>query len=182
MEKFLTAPLVGRRQGDHPERRRRRRHARLARGARREDRQRTLALLRRPQGRRRWQRNVEGRSQLVEDRRGRHLADRFLRSRDEALYRRYWQPVSDLRPAVPPGRQPLHELGDRASNVDTGKLAWHFQYTPNDSWDFDEVGVHMLYDVLIGGQMRKVVGHYGETASITRSIARPESSSAPRNT
>jgi len=48
-----------------------------------------------------------------------------------------------------------------AMNVDTGKLAWHFQYTPNDSWDFDEVGVHMLYDVLIGGQMRKVVGHYG---------------------
>ena len=34
-----------------------------------------------------------------------------------------------------------------AINVDTGKLAWHFQYTPNDSWDFDEVGVHMLYDV-----------------------------------
>ena len=31
-------------------------------------------------------------------------------------------------------------------NVDTGKLAWHFQYTPNDSWDYDEVGVHMLYD------------------------------------
>jgi alcohol dehydrogenase (cytochrome c) len=48
-----------------------------------------------------------------------------------------------------------------AINIDTGKLAWHFQYTPNDSWDFDEVGVHMLYDVLIGGQMRKVVGHYG---------------------
>src|SRR4030081_1057401 len=25
-----------------------------------------------------------------------------------------------------------------AVNIDTGKLAWHFQYTPNDSWDFDE--------------------------------------------
>ena len=48
-----------------------------------------------------------------------------------------------------------------ALNVDTGKLAWHFQYTPNDSWDFDEVGVHMLYDVVINGEKRKVVGHYG---------------------
>jgi alcohol dehydrogenase (cytochrome c) len=47
-----------------------------------------------------------------------------------------------------------------ALNVDTGKLAWHFQYTPNDSWDFDEVGVHMLYDVKIDGATRKVVGHY----------------------
>ena len=43
----------------------------------------------------------------------------------------------------------------------TGKLAWHFQYTPNDSWDFDEVGIHMLYDIKIDGVMRKVVGHYG---------------------
>ena len=48
-----------------------------------------------------------------------------------------------------------------AINVDTGKLAWHFQYTPNDSWDFDEVGVHMLYDLKIDGALRKVVGHYG---------------------
>ena len=25
-----------------------------------------------------------------------------------------------------------------ALNIDTGKLAWYFQYTPNDSWDYDE--------------------------------------------
>jgi alcohol dehydrogenase (cytochrome c) len=47
-----------------------------------------------------------------------------------------------------------------AVDVETGKLAWHFQYTPNDSWDFDEVGVHMLYDATINGRMRKVVGHF----------------------
>ena len=46
-------------------------------------------------------------------------------------------------------------------NIDTGKLAWYFQYTPNDSWDFDEVGVHMLYDTMIDGQLRKVVSHFG---------------------
>jgi alcohol dehydrogenase (cytochrome c) len=48
-----------------------------------------------------------------------------------------------------------------ALDVATGKVAWHFQYTPNDSWDYDEVGVHMLYDTTINGQPRKVVGHYG---------------------
>jgi alcohol dehydrogenase (cytochrome c) len=48
-----------------------------------------------------------------------------------------------------------------ALNVDTGKLAWYFQYTPNDSWDFDEVGVHMLYDATIDGVPRKVVSHFG---------------------
>jgi alcohol dehydrogenase (cytochrome c) len=48
-----------------------------------------------------------------------------------------------------------------AINVATGKVAWHFQYTPNDSWDYDEVGVHMLYDTTINGQRRRVVGHYG---------------------
>jgi alcohol dehydrogenase (cytochrome c) len=47
-----------------------------------------------------------------------------------------------------------------AINIDTGKLAWHFQYTPNDSWDYDEVGVHMLYDLTIDGMRRRVVGHY----------------------
>jgi alcohol dehydrogenase (cytochrome c) len=47
-----------------------------------------------------------------------------------------------------------------ALDVATGKIAWHFQYTPNDSWDYDEVGVHMLYDLAIGGTMRKVVGHF----------------------
>jgi alcohol dehydrogenase (cytochrome c) len=48
-----------------------------------------------------------------------------------------------------------------ALDVATGERAWHFQYTPNDSWDYDEVGVHMLYDIAIDGRMRKVVSHYG---------------------
>ena len=60
------------------------------------------------------QRDVEGRSQRLEDRRRRHLADRLLRSGHEALHRRHRQPVSDLRPAVPSGRQPVHQLGHRA--------------------------------------------------------------------
>ncbi len=48
-----------------------------------------------------------------------------------------------------------------ALDVDTGEPAWHFQYTPNDSWDYDEVGVHMLYDIEIDGRLRKSVAHFG---------------------
>ena len=48
-----------------------------------------------------------------------------------------------------------------ALDVATGERAWHFQYTPNDSWDYDEVGVHMLYDTTIDGEVRKVVSHFG---------------------
>ena len=48
-----------------------------------------------------------------------------------------------------------------ALDVDTGEVAWYFQYTPNDSWDYDEVGVHMLYDIEIDGRLRKVSAHFG---------------------
>ena len=48
-----------------------------------------------------------------------------------------------------------------ALDVATGERRWHFQYTPNDSWDYDEVGVHMLYDTVINGEERQVVAHFG---------------------
>src|SRR5258706_284766 len=48
-----------------------------------------------------------------------------------------------------------------ALNVDTGKPAWHFQYTPNDSWDYHAIGVHNLYDATVNGEQRKIVGHFG---------------------
>jgi alcohol dehydrogenase (cytochrome c) len=67
-----------------------------------------------------------------------------------------------------PGYDPQSRPGDNlytnsvvALNIDTGKLAWYFQYTPNDSWDYDEVGVHMLYDATIDNRPRKVVSHFG---------------------
>jgi len=68
-------------------------------------------------------------------------------------------PVPIYDPQFRPGDN-LYTNSVVAVNVDTGKLAWHFQYTPNDSWDFDEVGVHMLYDETIGGRSRQVVGHF----------------------
>jgi len=47
-----------------------------------------------------------------------------------------------------------------ALDVATGRMKYHFQYTPNDSWDFDEAGVFMLYDQKIQGIDRKVIGHF----------------------
>ena len=69
-------------------------------------------------------------------------------------------PVPQYDPQARPGDN-LYTDSAVALNIDTGKLAWHFQYTPNDSWDYDEIGVHMLYDTIINGQMRKVVSHFG---------------------
>ena len=68
-------------------------------------------------------------------------------------------PVPIYDPQARPGDN-LYTNSVVAVNVDTGKLAWYFQYTPNDSWDFDEVGVHMLYDTTINGRSRKIVGHF----------------------
>jgi alcohol dehydrogenase (cytochrome c) len=48
-----------------------------------------------------------------------------------------------------------------ALDVNTGKLIWYFQYLPNESWDYDEIGIHMLYDANVNGEFRKVVGHFG---------------------
>ncbi|MCW5697147.1 MAG: PQQ-binding-like beta-propeller repeat protein [Bauldia sp.] len=42
-------------------------------------------------------------------------------------------------------------------NAESGALEWYFQYTPNEQWDYDEIGSHQLYDA--GGQAR--VQHFG---------------------
>ena len=92
--------------------------------------------------------------------RRRHLADRVLRPREEPLYRRHRQPLPRLRRRVPPRRQPLHEQRRRPRRRHPASSPGNFQYTPNDSWDYDEVGVHMLYDLEIDGRLRQVVSHY----------------------
>ena len=38
-------------------------------------------------------------------------------------------------------------------------MNWYFQYTPNDGWDFDEVGTHILVDGEVAGQQRKLITH-----------------------
>jgi alcohol dehydrogenase (cytochrome c) len=57
-----------------------------------------------------------------------------------------------------------HRQGDNlyaasviALNPDTGKLAWHFQYTPHDTHDWDANQVPVLADLRLNGQTRKVL-------------------------
>jgi alcohol dehydrogenase (cytochrome c) len=44
-----------------------------------------------------------------------------------------------------------------AVDADTGKLRWHFQFTPHDLHDWDSTHVPVLGDVTVGGQVRKAV-------------------------
>ncbi len=44
-----------------------------------------------------------------------------------------------------------------ALDADTGKLRWHYQFTPHDIHDWDSTHVPILADLTINGQPRKVV-------------------------
>jgi alcohol dehydrogenase (cytochrome c) len=44
-----------------------------------------------------------------------------------------------------------------ALDADTGKLRWHFQFTPHDIHDWDSAHVPVQAEVTIGGQRRRVV-------------------------
>jgi len=46
-----------------------------------------------------------------------------------------------------------------ALNADTGKLAWHYQFTPNDTHDWDSTEDVILVDRMYQGQMRKLLLH-----------------------
>ena len=69
-------------------------------------------------------------------------------------------PVPQYDPQSRPGDN-LFTNAAVALDIETGKLVWYYQYTPNDSWDYDENGIHLLYDSLVNGEPRKVVGHFG---------------------
>ena len=44
-----------------------------------------------------------------------------------------------------------------ALDADTGKLRWHYQFTPHDLHDWDSNHVPVLADLTVGGRARKVV-------------------------
>ena len=70
------------------------------------------------------------------------------------------QPVPMFDPEFRPGDN-LFSNSVVAFDIDTGKIKWYFQYTPNESWDYDEQGVHMLVDAPFNGTMRQQVVHFG---------------------
>jgi alcohol dehydrogenase (cytochrome c) len=67
-------------------------------------------------------------------------------------------PVPMMDPSFRPGDN-LYTNSVISWNPDTGQMNWYFQYTPNDGWDFDEVGSHILVDTVVDGQPRKLVTH-----------------------
>jgi alcohol dehydrogenase (cytochrome c) len=76
----------------------------------------------------------------------------------------------DIRPLQHPSNQPgitsdaLYTDSTLALDVDTGKLAWHFQHQPNDQWDLDWAFEQQLVQLPVDGQVRTVVVTAGKTA------------------
>ncbi|MHA1559615.1 MAG: pyrroloquinoline quinone-dependent dehydrogenase [Alphaproteobacteria bacterium] len=68
-------------------------------------------------------------------------------------------PVPMFDPEFRPGDN-LFTNSALAFDVDDGSIAWYFQYTPNESWDFDEIGIHTLIPTEIDGEQRSIVSHY----------------------
>ncbi len=46
-----------------------------------------------------------------------------------------------------------------AIDPDSGKINWHYQYTPNDGWDYDGVNEFVSFNVTIDGKEVKAGGH-----------------------
>jgi len=80
-------------------------------------------------------------------------------SYDPDLNLTYWgtgNPGPDWNPDARPGDN-LYSDSVLALDADTGKLKWHFQFTPHDAWDFDAVQTPVLIDREWKGRMRKLM-------------------------
>jgi quinohemoprotein ethanol dehydrogenase len=63
----------------------------------------------------------------------------------------------DLRQLGPAKLDSLYTASIIALHADTGRLAWYYQTTPRDSWDFDAVQKMILTDLDIGGERHPVI-------------------------
>jgi len=80
-------------------------------------------------------------------------------SYDPALNLIYWgigNASPDWNGDVRPGDN-LYTSSVIALDADTGKLKWHFQFTPHDEFDFDATQVPVLADLIWQGKPRKVL-------------------------
>ena len=80
-------------------------------------------------------------------------------SYDPELNLVYWgtgNPGPDYNGDSRPGDN-LYSCSLLALDLDTGKLRWHFQFTPHDTRDYDATQVPVLLDSSFGGQKRKLV-------------------------
>jgi len=80
-------------------------------------------------------------------------------SYDPGLNLTYWgigNPGPDWNPDQRPGDN-LYSDCVIALDADTGKLKWHFQFTPNDGYDYDSVQVPVLADMNWRGAPAKLM-------------------------
>jgi quinohemoprotein ethanol dehydrogenase len=63
----------------------------------------------------------------------------------------------DVRKLGPKNGDDLFTCSILALDAPTGRMAWHYQTTPGDRWDFDAVQKLVLADITIGGKPRQVV-------------------------
>jgi len=78
---------------------------------------------------------------------------------DPELNLLYWgvgNPGPDWNGDVRPGDN-LYSCSVVALDVDTGKLRWHFQFTPHDTHDWDANQIPVLVDAEFGGRPRKLL-------------------------
>ena len=72
---------------------------------------------------------------------------------DPALNLTYWgtgNPGPDYNPSQRPGDN-LYTDAVVALDADTGALRWHFQFTPNDAYDYDAAQIPVLVDTMWRG-------------------------------
>lgn len=55
------------------------------------------------------------------------------------------------------GADSLYTASVIAIRPKTGEMMWHYQYVPNDSYDYDATAESVLADIRVEGQMRKVL-------------------------
>jgi alcohol dehydrogenase (cytochrome c) len=86
------------------------------------------------------------------------LADRRLRRRVEYSLLARRQSRSRHQSGGPQGDN-LYSCSVLALDPDTGKIKWHYQFTPNDSHDWDATEDMLLVDRVWHGQPRKILLH-----------------------
>lgn len=64
--------------------------------------------------------------------------------------------MADLRPG-----DNLYTSSVVAIDVDSGEIKSHYQYNPNESWDYDEVSDHVIADITYDGKPLQAVLHAG---------------------
>ena len=80
-------------------------------------------------------------------------------SYDPALNLTYWgigNPGPDWTPGQRPGDN-LYTDSVVALDADTGAIKWHYQFTPNDGYDYDSVQVPVLADIDVNGTPTKAM-------------------------